>query len=68
MAELIIVLGLFFCVVWLIYRTVLMLARIDLLKDIPSKHLDPITTYVQENYGSHFQDENKSVEESLRKL
>ena len=68
MTEVFVVLGLFVCIVWLISRTVLLLVRLDAPDDIPAKHFDPITTYVLDNYGQHFQDENKSVENLLRKL
>lgn len=68
MTEILIVLSLFVCIVWLIAQAVLMIVRIDSPDDIPSKHFDPITTYVSDNYGQHFQDENKFVAEHLRKL
>ncbi len=68
MTEILIVLSLFVCIVWLITRAVFMLVRIDAPDDIPSRHFDPITTYVSDNYGQHFQDENKLVVEQLRKL
>jgi len=68
MTEILIVLSLFICVVWLITRAVFMLVRIDKPDDIPSRHFDPISTYVSDNYGQHFLDENKFVGEQLRKL
>lgn len=68
MTNLLIALGLFVCVAWLIARTVLMIARIGAPDDIPSRHFDPIADYVQENYGQHFQDESQAVEQQLRKL
>lgn len=68
MTELFIVLGLFVCVVWIISRTVLLLVHLDTLDDVPTGHFDPITTYISDNYGQHFQDENISVNELLRKL
>ena len=68
MTELFIVLGLSACVVWIISRTVLLLVRMDTLNDVPTAHFDPISSYVSDNYGQHFQDENKVAEECWRKL
>lgn len=68
MTELLIVGGLFVAVAWLLSRTALVLVRIDELDEIPSGPFDPITSYVSDNYGQHFQDEGKSVTELLRKL
>lgn len=68
MTEILIVLSMFVCVVWLIARAVLMIVRIDTPDDVPSQHYDPISTYVSDNYGQHFQDESKFVVEHLPKL
>ena len=68
MTEILIVLGLFVSVVWIISRTALLLVRMESLDDVPSRHFDPITTYVSDNYGQHFLDEDTTVNELLRKL
>ena len=68
MTELFIVLSLFACVVWIISHAVLLLVRMESVDDHPTGHFDPITTYISDNYGQHFQDENKFAEECWRKL
>jgi len=68
MTELLIVLALFAGIAWLIARTVLMLVRIGTPDDVPSRHYDPITNYVLDNYGQHFVEANGELEERLRKL
>ena len=68
MTELLIALALFIGVVWLIARTALLLLRIDAPDDVPSRHYDPITSYVLDNYGQHFVDPSGPLEEQLRKL
>ena len=60
--------GLFVCVVRVILPMVLSTTRMDRGDDISSKHLDPITTFIRENYGSHYQEENTFAEDRLRKL
>ena len=66
MTEILIVLSLFAALVWAIVRAVLMLVRIDVPDDVPAQHGDPISTYVDENYGSHFVDDPISINQSLR--
>ena len=60
--------GLFVCVVWVISPTVLSTTRMDWSDDVPAKNLDPISTFIGENYGSHFQEDNTFAEDRLRKL
>jgi len=67
MTEIFIVLGLFVACAWAIVRAVLMLARADAPADIPTAHADPISTYVEENYGSHFVDDPFSVNHHPRR-
>ena len=67
MAEIFIVLSLFVALAWAIVRSVLMFVRSDARADIPAAHADPISTYVEENYGSHFVDDPVSVNRSLRR-
>jgi len=67
MTEILIVLSLFAALVWAIVRAVLMLVRIDVPDDVPAQHGDPISTYVDENYGSHFVDDPISINQSLRR-
>ena len=68
MTELIVVLGMFVAVAWIFSRAVLLLVRLDDFEEIPSGPCDPITTYVSDNYGQHFQNGGASVTERLRKL
>ena len=68
MTEIFIVLGLFAALVWAIVRAVLMLVRLDEPDESAATHGDPISTYVDENYGSHFVDDPATVDNSLRRL
>jgi hypothetical protein len=67
MSELFIVLGLFVALAWAIARAVLMLVRPAAQCDVPAAHADPITTYVDENYGSHFADDPITGSHGLRR-
>jgi len=68
MSEFFIVLGLFVALAWTIIRTVLMFLRVDVQEDAPTAHADPISTYVDENYGSHFVDDPVTANRDLRRL
>ena len=68
MAELLIALGLFLGVVWLISHTVFILVHADTREQLPSQPIDPISSYVLDNYGQHFRDDSTAVTEPLRKL
>jgi hypothetical protein len=68
MSELLIVLGLFVALVWAVVRAILMIVRTDADADVPSVHADPISTYVDENYGSHFVDDPVTVNRDLRRI
>lgn len=67
MTEILIVLSLFVALAWAMVRAVLMFVHNDAPDDGPVQHADPISTYVDENYGSHFVDDPISVNHSMRK-
>jgi hypothetical protein len=66
MIEILVVLGLFVALVWAIAQAVLILVRADVPGEVPAAHVDPISAYVDENYGSHFVDDPISVNHSRR--
>jgi hypothetical protein len=68
MPEIFFVLSLLVVLVWVIIRAVLLVVDIDAPGHIPDDHNDPITTYVEENYGSHFQDDPLPINRNLRNL
>lgn len=67
MIEILTVLSLFIALAWAIVRAVLMFVRADTADDARAAHIDPISTYVDENYGSHFVDDPISVNQSMRR-
>ncbi|HEV7820670.1 MAG TPA: hypothetical protein VGO84_05770 [Burkholderiales bacterium] len=67
MSEIFIVLGLFVALAWAITHAVLILMRVGVPHDVPASHSDPISTYIEENYGSHFVDDPVSINHSLRR-
>ena len=67
MIEILTVLSLFIALAWALVRAVLMFVRADTADDARTAHIDPISTYVDENYGSHFVDDPVSVNQSMRK-
>ena len=67
MTEIFIVLSLFVARAWAIVRAVLMLFRTDARDDLPAARVDPISTYIEENYGSHFVDDPISIHHSQRR-
>ena len=66
MSEILFVLSLFVVLVWIIIRAVLLVVQIEPPGFVSAPHRDPITNYVEENYGSHFQSEPRSFQRSLR--
>ena len=68
MFELIFALGLFVAVAWVVSHSIFLIIRPDYGQDVASRTHDPISTFLQENYGSHFQHGNNVGEDSLRKL
>lgn len=68
MTEVLIALSLFAALVWVVARTVLLLINVDAPDDAAAGHVDPIATYVEENYGSHFVDDPITVNRTLRNL
>ena len=68
MTEIFILLSLFAALVWAVARTVLLLIHADVPDDIGIRHVDPIATYVEENYGSHFVEDPITVNQTLRNL
>jgi len=67
MIEILTVLSLFIALAWAIVRAVLMFVRANAADDARAPHIDPISTYVDENYGSHFVDDPVSVNQSMRR-
>ena len=67
MIEILIVLSLFVALAWAIVRAVLLIVRVDERADMPGTPVDPISTYVDENYGSHFVDDPISVNHSMHR-
>ena len=68
MSEIFIVLGLFVALVWAIAHAVLILARPEMPQEVPAARIDPISTYIEENYGSHFVDDPISINQNTRRL
>ncbi len=68
MTEIFILLSLFAALVWAVARTVLLLIHADARDDTAARHGDPIATYVEENYGSHFVEDPITVNQTLRNL
>lgn len=67
MTEMLFVLSLFVVLVWAIVRVVLVVVRHDAPEAVPAARVDPIATYVEENYGSHFVDDPISVKPASRR-
>ena len=67
MSEIFIMSGLFIALAWTIAHAVLIVVRAGAPRDVPGSHIDPISTYVEENYGSHFVDDPISINHSLRR-
>jgi hypothetical protein len=65
MMEILFVLGIFGAITWAIVHALFILVRVEAPVDLPSAPGDPISTYVDENYGSHFVDDPVSVNHSL---
>ena len=68
MFNVLIALGLFVAVVWVVAHAVFLLTRADAEEAGSRGPDDPISTFVRENYGAHYEPENCFSEESLRKL
>jgi hypothetical protein len=68
MSEMLFVVGLFIALVWVVTHAVLLVMRAGGPADGRTRHDDPITAYVEENYGSHFQDDPLAINRGLRNL
>ena len=68
MFGLLFALGVFGGMVWVISYAILLVMRGDRDDDNSPTYGDTIATFVRENYGSRFQNDNPIGEESLRKL
>ncbi len=68
MFELLIALGLFGGLVWVIALAIFMIMRNERGADTSYQPRDTIASFVEENYGSHFMAESALGEASLRKL
>jgi hypothetical protein len=66
--ELIISAGLFIALTWVIAHAALIFLRADTPQESAAAPIDPISTYVDENYGSHFVEDPVSVNRSMRRL
>ena len=66
MSEIFFVLSLLVVLVWAIMRAVLLDVGDETPEHVPAPHGDPILTYVEENYGSHFQDDALPANPGLR--
>jgi hypothetical protein len=66
--ELIISAGLFVALAWVIAHAALIFLRGDAAQESAAAPVDRISTYVDENYGSHFVDDPVSVNRSMRRL
>ena len=68
MLKVLIALGLFIATVWVIARAILMIVRSEGEYADSSRHDDPISTFVKENYGSHVPEDDVFSEDHLKKL
>ena len=68
MFNVLIALGLFVAVVWVVAHAVFLLTRTDGEVAESRGPDDPISTFVRENYGAHYEPESCFSEKSLRKL
>jgi hypothetical protein len=68
MTEYLIALSLFFVLVWAIGYIVRVFARRDAPNEQMVSPVDPISTYIDENYGSHFVDDPISINQGMRRL
>ncbi|MDB5810762.1 MAG: hypothetical protein JWN94_2884 [Betaproteobacteria bacterium] len=66
MIEILIVLGVFVALAWVIAHAILTFVRGDAPVAGVAPQTDPIAKYVDENYGSHFVDDPISVNRSMR--
>ena len=67
MTEFLIALSLFVVLVWAIGYVVLVFARRDAPNEQVVSPVDPISTYIEENYGSHFVDDPISINHGMRR-
>ncbi len=67
MIEIFIALSLYVALTWAIAYAVLILIRTDAPQESAGARADPISTYVDENYGSHFVDDPISINHSMRR-
>ena len=68
MIEILLVFSLFVALAWAIVHAVLIFVRPTIPQETPAAHSDPISTYIEENYGSHFIDDPVSVNQSMRRF
>jgi hypothetical protein len=67
MIEICIVLSLFVALAWAIVHAILIFVRTETPAESAGAHADPISTYIDENYGSHFVDDPISINHSMRR-
>ena len=67
MMEIFILLSLFVALAWAVVSALLILMRGDALDESAAQRTDPISTYVDENHGSHFVEDPVSVNRSMRR-
>ncbi|MDB5808127.1 MAG: hypothetical protein JWN94_249 [Betaproteobacteria bacterium] len=68
MFEPLIALAVFAGTVWVIAYAILLLLRKDADSSVPRRDEDPITRFVEENYGSHFLPHGPLMDDGLRRL
>jgi hypothetical protein len=68
MFELLIAVGLFAAVVWMIAHAIFLLMRGDGDADVQCEPRDALVRYVEQNYGAYLVPENPLGEEQIRRL
>jgi hypothetical protein len=68
MIGLLIAFALFCGVVWVVAQAIFMLLHVDRDEEIKAERHDPIATFVEENYGSHFIQQDPLGPRSLHKF
>ena len=62
-----IALALFCGVVWVVAHAIFLIIHVDQEDDVKLEHRDPIATFIEENYGTHFLRNNRRDESKTRR-